>query len=108
MTARPKSKPMRSRKLLDLAHEYHYCTINMLGCKGYESEGLEPAHGPKYWLDGGGAMKASDVFAMACHWCHAEIDQGRRLTREEREWYWGRGAARTWAILMQDGKLRIA
>ena len=68
---------------------------------------LDLAHGPKSWLNGGGALKAADVFAAACHPCHVELDQGRRLTREERQWYWGRGAARTWAELMRLGWLKV-
>lgn len=98
----------RNRKLLDLAHEMHHCTLEIPGvCVGY-SEGLEPAHGPKSWLNGGGAIKSDDVFAGACHPCHAELDQGKSLTRAEREFYWGRGAARTWVELMKRGMLVIA
>lgn len=105
----PKRAPLRSRALLDLAHELHDCTLQIPNvCRVYIPEGLEPCHGPKSWLAGGGAMKSSDVFAAGCHWCHAELDQGRQLTREEKEWYWGRGAARTWAALMVLGKLRLA
>lgn len=96
----------RNRKLLDCAHIMHDCTIQIPGvCRGYSVEGLEPAHGPKSWLNGGGAHKSDDVFAAACHECHVELDQGRHTTREEKDWYWGRGAARTWSWLMQHGKL---
>ena len=108
MTAIAKHPPMRSRAALDLAHGMHECTLEIPdACRGYVLEGLEPCHGPKSWLDGGGAMKASDVFAAGCHWCHVELDQGNRLTRDEKEWYWGRGAARTWAHLLATGKLKV-
>lgn len=102
-------RPLRNRRLLDLAHGMRVCTVGIPACcTGPSPEGLEPAHGPKSWLDGGGAMKSADVFAAACHACHAELDQGRRLTREERQWYWARGAVRTWAALMKSGKLKVA
>lgn len=101
--------PLRSRALLDLAHELHRCTLAIPGvCQGFAAEGLEPAHGPKSLLGGGVGQKPDDVFAAACHACHAEIDQGKSLTREERRCYWLTGCARTWAELMRTGKLKVA
>jgi len=98
----------RSRRLLDLAHEIKACQVQIPGCCiGFSPHGCEPAHGPKSWLHGGGALKSDDVFAAACHACHAEIDREKRLSREERQWYWGRGAARTWAELMRLGWLKV-
>lgn len=99
----------RSRKMLDLAHRMNRCTLAIPGvCVGFAAEGLEPAHGPKSLLGGGVGHKPGDVFAAACHACHAELDQGKRLSREERQWYWLRGAALTWLELMKSGKLKVA
>lgn len=99
----------RSRKLLDLAHSMHDCTLQIPGvCSGYSPEGCEPAHGPKSMLGGGMGCKSDDVFAAACHACHAALDQGKDLTRDERQWFWLRGAARTWARLMETGKVVVA
>jgi hypothetical protein len=37
----------------------------------------------------GRSIKASDVYvASLCHQCHAEIDQGKRLSREDRNLVW--------------------
>lgn len=100
---------LRSRGLLDLAHEINQCQIQIPDvCTGYSPEGCEPAHGPRSMLDGGGALKSSDVFAAGCHACHIEIDQGKRLSREDRQWYWLRGMARTWALLVRTGRLKVA
>ena len=53
-------------------------------------------------------MKSDDVFAAACHDCHAEIDQGGNLSKEDRQWYLLRGAARTWSELMKRALLKVA
>lgn len=104
-----KHKPLRSRRLLDLAHDVHECKVGIPGvCIGYSVEGCEPAHLPKSMLGGGMGMKSDDVFAAACHDCHAEIDQGGNLSKEDRQWYLLRGAARTWSELMKRALLKVA
>ena len=106
---RPKHEPYRSRRLLDLAHELHECTLTIPGvCQGYVPEGLEPAHGPKSLLGGGVGQKSHDIFAAACHACHAELDQGRLLSRRERHEIWAMGAAKTWVLLLERGWLKVA
>lgn len=93
--------------MLDLAHDLHECTLNVPGyCKGYVPEGLEPCHGPKSMLNGGMGCKSDDVFAAGCNPCHAAIDQGSKLSREDRQFYLLRGIARTWAALAKAGRLR--
>lgn len=99
----------RSRRLLDLAHGIKACQIGIPEvCEAFCPHGCEPAHGPKSWLGGGASLKSADVFAAACHSCHRELDQGKRLSREDRAYFWGRGAARTWAELMRLGWLEVA
>ena len=106
---RQRRPPLRNRRLLDLAHEMRACTLAIPGvCQGYAGEGLEPAHGPKSLLGGGVGQKSDDIFAASCHACHVELDQGRRLSRQERQDAWLLGAARTWAELMRLGKLVVA
>lgn len=54
-------------------------------------------------------LKADDVFhAAACHSCHAEIDQGSNLTRDERLEYWRRGFERTMLMYFQNGWLVVS
>lgn len=99
---------LRARDLLDLAHSIHECQLQIPGvCIGYSAHGCEPAHGPKSMLNGGMGHKSDDVFAAGCHACHVEIDQGKALSREDRQWYWLRGAARTWARLIENGMLKV-
>jgi len=100
----------RNRKLLDLAHRVHECQVQIDGvCIGYSPHGCEPAHAN--WSEYGKSMgrKADDVYhAAACHACHAELDQGKQLSREERLDYWRRGFERTMLYYFRQGWLRIA
>ena len=105
----PKNIPVRNRALLDLAHRLNQCTLNIPGvCTGYSVEGLEPAH--SNWAeDGKGkSLKAHDnLHAAACHACHAELDQGNKLSREERQWYWNRGHKQTMTQYWRNGWLAV-
>jgi len=98
----------RDRKLLDLAHRLHDCTIRIPGvCQGHSVEGLEPAHANWSRYGKGMGIKAHDCFhAAACHACHAEIDQGKRLSQEERIDYWQQGFERTLLIYHRNGWLK--
>lgn len=99
----------RSRSLLDLAHRVNECQMGIPGvCEEYSAHGCEPAHGPKSWLSGGIGCKSDDIHAASCHSCHVEIDQGKTLSRDERQWYWGRAAARTWALYLRNGWLKVS
>jgi len=106
----PKPTTHRDRKHLDLAHQIHTCMLQLPTiCKGYTVEGCEPAHGNWSWLGKGLSHKATDAaFCAACHNCHAELDQGRLLSREYKEEAWMRGAVRTWIYLMESGLLAPA
>ena len=104
----PKHKPYRNRRLLDLCHEIQECQVGIPGvCIGTSAHGCEPAHGPKSLLDGGGAMKSSDLPAAACHPCHVELDQGKRLSREERHVYWLIAQARTMLEFLRRGWIKV-
>ena len=96
----------RNRKFLNLAHDMHECTLMIpSACIGYSVDGCEPAHANSQMFGKGMGIKADDIFAAACPGCHFEIDQGKRLSKEDRLWYWMRGAILTMARLMQDGKV---
>lgn len=99
---------LRSRVLLDLAHEMQTCQVRVPGvCKGVVPAGLEPAHPNWQWANRGVGHKADDVFAAACHDCAVWIDYSGN-PREEREYYWLRGAIRTWSYLMRNDWLSIS
>ncbi len=49
----------------------------------------------------GRSIKASDIFVAAlCFSCHSEIDQGARLSQDERETVWRDAHARTMFLLV--------
>lgn len=100
---------LRSRALLDLVHEMNTCLVEIPNvCQGYSPDGLEPAHANWAMHGRGMGHKADDVFAASCRACHAALDGSTRLPREDRIFYWHRGAVRTWAFLMQHGWLHIS
>lgn len=60
-------------------------------------------------LDKGMGMKASDfMFAALCFKCHAFLDQGATLTREDRRWMWERAYWKTQAWLWGSGLVCVA
>ena len=95
----------RDRALLNLAHAVKECQH----CGKAAPYGCEPAHAN--WADyGKGAMlKAHDwAHAALCHDCHAELDQGGALTREERREIWERAFRKTLALYFRNGWLKVA
>ena len=96
----------RNRNLLDLAAELT-CTLRIPGvCEGGRGE---PAHANWPEFGKGGAMKAHDCFfASGCRACHREIDQGKRLSAEERLDIWTRAHHETMLQLWMKGLIRVA
>lgn len=94
----------RDRDLLNLAYALP-CQLQIPGvCTGGDPS--EPAHSNQSRHGKGKSLKAHDCFfAAACRACHVEIDQGSRLTREERIEIWQRGFERTLLALWQRGLL---
>lgn len=99
----------RNRALLDLAHHVNECQLQISGtCTGYTVEGSEPAHSNQSKHGKGGQIKAHDNFHVAgCHACHAELDQGRRFTREEKAEFWQAGHDRTMLLYWRNGWIRV-
>jgi hypothetical protein len=53
-------------------------------------------------------IKASDQYHVAaCHECHAELDQGRRFTKEQKRALWREGWARTLDFYLRQGWITI-
>lgn len=99
----------RSRPLLDLAHRVQQCQVRIPGvCQGHSDHGCEPAHSNQQRHGKGMGHKADDCFhAAACHSCHAELDQGERLSKDERRDYWQAGYERTMALYWSSGWLKV-
>lgn len=100
----------RNRKLLDLAHRVHECQVQIPGvCEGYSAHGCEPAHSNQQRHGKGMGLKAADNFhAAACHSCHAELDQGKSLSKDLRREIFNEAHERTMALYIQNGWLVVA
>jgi hypothetical protein len=83
MTARPKHQYVRSDKLMQA-----YRKIPCQHC-GIDDGSVCGAHanGAKYGK-GRGIKASDDRCASLCHACHMALDQGRTMTRTEREAMW--------------------
>lgn len=98
----------RSRAFLDLAHRVNQCQLRLPGvCIGYSPEGCEPSHPNMQEFGKGMGHKAADIHAAACHACHAEIDQGRHMSKAERREAWLHGCARTVLLYLENGWIGV-
>lgn len=56
----------------------------------------------------GERLKAHDHFhAAGCAACHYELDQGKRLKKQERKDFWTMGYIRTWIAYWQRGYIAV-
>lgn len=94
----------RNRKLLDLAHKVTVCQ----SCGGH-TEGCVPAHSNWSAIGNKGAGIKADDWAVAalCHPCHMVLDQGRALTREQRQEMWQRAFYKTMKLYFENGWLEV-
>lgn len=94
----------RDRKLLDLAHRLEQCQC---GC-GLWVPGCEPAHSNQGVHGKGMSIKAHDCFhAAMAHDHHVAIDQGSKLSGEERNDIWRRAFDNTLLEYWRRGWLRV-
>lgn len=94
----PKREYVRSPALLRACRQLH-CQL----C-GASDGTIVAAHSNAGEHGKGRAIKADDNrVAALCHRCHHEIDQGHRLSAEERSQMWLRAHTRTVASLTRRG-----
>lgn len=96
----------RNRKLLDAVHQLP-CTFALPGvCEG----GLgEPCHSNFARHGKGKSMKAHDCYvASGCRSCHREVDQGMRMSREERVDAWQRAFEKTLLLLWERKLIEVS
>jgi hypothetical protein len=95
----------RNQSLLDLCHRLT-CQVRIEGvCDGGPGEA---SHSNLSEHGHGTALKSHDCFvAAACRSCHREIDQGRRLTRAQKQLYWRIGFDRTMLEFWRRGWLKV-
>lgn len=92
----------RNRALLDLARDQP-CTH----C-GRQDGTIVAAHSNQSRHGKGMGIKAHDCFiAFLCATCHAELDQGSRLSRDERIELWQRAHEKTLLRLFQSDRLGV-
>lgn len=90
----------RNRALLDLAYELP-CQVRLPCCDGGRGE---PAHSNRLRHGKGTGIKAHDCFfAAACRSCHRELDQGKTMTREEKQDAWQAAHDQTMLELWRRG-----
>lgn len=95
----------RNRALLDLARLAPHC---MCGCGERNVGQVVSAHSNQSRDGKGMSLKAHDFrIAFLGRRCHAEIDQGSRLSREERIAKWEEAHRRTIGWLFAQGFLDV-
>lgn len=95
----------RSRKLLDSARLAPMC----FGCMKHNDGTVVAAHSNQSRDGKGMSIKAHDYrVAMLCCYCHAELDQGSMMSREERIEFWESAHRRTVAWWFDNGVVVVA
>jgi hypothetical protein len=94
----------RNRKLLDMIRESPAC----MHCGKYNDGTIVGAHS-NFLRDGKGrGIKAHDYrVAALCFTCHSELDQGNKLSREERRGMWEEAHRKTIGWLFESGRLDV-
>jgi hypothetical protein len=92
----------RSRKLLDA------CRLLPCAACGAEDGTVVAAHGNSYADGKGRSLKSSDAAVAAlCYRCHAEMDSGKSMSREERREMFLTAHIKTLRSLIERGILRV-
>jgi hypothetical protein len=95
----------RNRKLLDAVRELPCCWPLPHQCVGL----VEPAHSNQIRDGKGKGIKAHDYrVAAICHAAHAELDQGRDMTKDERREAWDEAHRRTVGLMFECNIVRVA
>lgn len=96
----------RNRRLLDAIRSLP-CQFQIPDvCEGGDCS--DPAHSNQQLHGKGKSLKAHDCFVAAgCRACHREIDQGMRLSREDRIYYWRTAYDRTMLLLWQRDLIEV-
>ena len=99
MTARPKFQYVRSNRLMRA-----YRMIPCQNCGAFDNT-VCGAHSNWAEHGKGRGIKASDEFTAAlCQKCHTELDQGARLSKEQRRMLWQMAYQKTVNKLKGQGK----
>lgn len=89
----------RSRKLLDSAKNIPRCMC----CNKYNDGSVVMAHANWNEYGKGASIKAHDwAVAAMCYKCHTELDQGSKLSKEDRKDMWIRAHIKTLEWLFEN------
>lgn len=94
----PKHQYVRSKKLM--------AAYRMIPCQncGRDDGTVCGAHSNQGAHGKGKSIKADDNQAASlCHTCHAELDQGRHLSEQERKTMWEKAQSKTFQELLARG-----
>lgn len=95
----------RNPELLRLARLAPHC---MCGCGAPNRGDVVAAHSNQLRDNKARGMKASDYrVAFLAHRCHAELDQGKNMTREQRVAFWEEAHRATIGWLFEAGHLVV-
>jgi nitrite reductase/ring-hydroxylating ferredoxin subunit len=90
----------RNKKLLEIVRQF-----SCQNC-GIQDNTVVAAHSNQLRDGKGKGIKAHDYrIASLCHKCHYEIDQGKKLSKEERIEFWEAAHRKTIACLFEQGFL---
>lgn len=93
----------RSDKLLRYAMECQAC----MSCGKYNDGTIVAAHSNQLKDGKGRGIKANDYrVAYLCHDCHTELDQGSKLSRQERIDKWEEAHRRTIGWLFETERVK--
>lgn len=78
------------------------CYLRLPGICRNDRDTVVPAHSNQLKHGKGRGIKANDRMTVpACFWCHAELDQGTRFTKEEKRDAWDQAYSR-WAAYREE------
>ena len=92
----------RNKRLLEIARNFpcQHC--------GIDDGTVVAAHSNQLRDGKGKGIKASDYrIASLCFKCHAELDQGKNLSKQERLEMWEEAHRKTIALLFDNGHLQV-
>jgi hypothetical protein len=94
----------RNKTLLEIARTANTCGI----CKKHNDGTIVAAHSNQLRDGKGIGLKAHDYrIAALCFTCHAELDQGKNWSREEREQKWEEAHRAFIGWLFENDHIRI-
>lgn len=94
----------RNKKLLEVLRDAPIC----FGCGKHNDGTMCAAHSNQSIHGKGRSLKSDDCYVAAlCYDCHAELDQGLSMTREERVAMWNDACILTYGWLMKEELLKL-